>query len=340
VQDTGIGMTPEQMDKLFQPFTQADASTTRKYGGTGLGLTIVERFCTLMGGTIEVESEPGAGSAFACWLPAAPADVQQQEQQAEIAAAIEADSRAGILLIDDDPASRDLMQRYLSREGWQLAFAASGQEGIELARAFKPKVICLDILMPSMDGWSVLSVLKSDPELRDIPVVIWSITNDKQLGYSLGATEFLTKPVERQRLLEVIDRYMPDRMSGEGEQPVLVVEDDAATSDLMTRLLVKEGYPVVQAGNGRQALACMAEREPRLILLDLMMPEMDGFQFVAKLREKPQWDNVPIIVVTAKTITSEDRLRLNGYVKSVLQKGAYDHHALLSEIRRYAAKAV
>lgn len=338
VNDTGIGMTAEQMDKLFQPFTQADASTTRKYGGTGLGLTIAGRFSELMGGSIEAASEPDVGSTFVCWLPAVPPPEKPEESGPPNADGVEAgaDERTSILLIDDDPANRELMERYLEKEGWRLSFAASGREGIAMARTFRPKVICLDILMPSMDGWSVLSELKNDPQLRDIPVVIWSITDDRQLGYSLGAAEFLTKPVTRERLLEVIGKYVSD----DGPQPVLVVEDDAATSDLMTRLLVKEGYAVVQAGNGRHALARMAEQKPRLILLDLMMPEMDGFQFVAKLRGQPQWEDVPIIVVTAKTITSEDRLRLNGYVKNVLQKGSYDHKTLLAEIRRHAAEAV
>jgi CheY-like chemotaxis protein len=331
VKDTGIGMTPEQVEKLFQPFTQADSSTTRKYGGTGLGLAISQSFCNIMGGETSVESELGSGSTFTCWLPVSPpgqeiADplVAYRDKEEEI-------SQVSILLIDDEPFNKQLMERYLAKEGWTLAFAESGQEGLRLTKKLRPKVICLDILMPSMDGWSVLSALKSDPELQDIPVVIWSMTNDKSLGYTLGASEFLTKPVQRERLIDVMDKYVSNRT----DHSVLVIEDDATTSELMTRLLQKEGYGVTQAGNGRIALECMAREVPTLILLDLMMPEMDGFQFVAELRKQEAWSEIPIVVVTAKTITSEDRLKLNGYVKSVIQKGMFDHKSLLEEIRQF-----
>ncbi|MDF2722679.1 MAG: hypothetical protein K0Q59_2354 [Paenibacillus sp.] len=334
VKDTGIGMTPEQVDKLFQPFTQADSSTTRKYGGTGLGLAISQSFCKIMGGDIRVESENGTGSTFTCWLPAYPPG---QEPVVSVAAATREpeteNSRVSILLIDDEPLNSQLMERYLEKEGWTFAFAEDGQKGLTLAKKLRPKVICLDILMPSMDGWTVLSALKSDPELHDIPVVIWSMTNDKQLGYALGAAEFLMKPISRERLIKVMDKYVSNRTA----HSVLVIEDDATTSELMTKLLHKEGYTVTQAGNGRLALDCMAKEVPKLILLDLMMPEMDGFQFVAELQRHEQWSTIPVVVVTAKSITAEDRSKLNGYVKDVLQKGSFDHKLLIAEIRRFIA---
>ncbi|TNJ62485.1 response regulator [Paenibacillus hemerocallicola] len=332
VVDTGIGMTTEQMDKLFQPFMQADASTTRKYGGTGLGLAISQRFCSMMGGGISVHSEEGCGSTFTCWLPIVPAGQHHNQDGLEEAGDSTGEmDQASILLIDDEPFNQQLMRRYLAKEGWALAFAENGQKGLSLAKKLRPKVICLDILMPNMDGWSVLSALKNDPELRDIPVVIWSVTNDKQLGYSLGASEFLTKPLSRDRLIEVMEKYIGSRT----DHSVLVIEDDATTSELMTKMLHKEGYSVAQAQNGRIALECMSREAPNLILLDLMMPEMDGFQFVAELRKHEAWSAIPIVVVTAKSITSEDRLRLNGYVKSVIQKGSFDHKSLLSEVRRF-----
>ncbi|TMV46236.1 PAS domain S-box protein [Paenibacillus mesophilus] len=213
VQDTGIGMRPEQLEKLFQPFTQADASTTRKYGGTGLGLAISQRFSHLMGGDIRVESEFGTGTTFTCWLPVTPDDHQglprprldDEEQAADEA------RQVSILLIDDDASNRELMERYLVKTDWTLAYANSGAEGLRLAHKLRPKVICLDILMPGMDGWSVLTALKNDPGLMDIPVVIWSMTSDRQPGYSLGVTEFLTKPVERERLIKVMDKYINQR---------------------------------------------------------------------------------------------------------------------------------
>jgi CheY-like chemotaxis protein len=331
VKDTGIGMTPEQVGKLFEPFTQADSSTTRKYGGTGLGLAISRRFCHIMGGDITVESELGSGSTFTCWLPAAPPQQEQSSNTSEMVGKKEPNSgQASVLLIDDDPFNEQLLKRYFAKEGWNLAFAENGQKGIELAKELHPKVICLDILMPGMDGWSVLSQLKSDPELADIPVVIWSMTSDKQLGYTLGAAEYLTKPVERDRLMKVMEKYISRR----DEHLVLVIEDDITTSELMTKLLHKEGYSVTQAGNGRLALECMEKEIPALILLDLMMPEMDGFQFIAELRKHEAWSHVPIVVVTAKSITSEDRLKLNGYVKNIIQKGAFDYKSLVADIHR------
>jgi len=334
VKDTGIGMTAEQVGKLFQPFTQADSSTTRKYGGTGLGLAISQRFCQLLGGDIYAESEPGVGSTFVFWLPAEIAEMGQMSEtplEAAVSKEAEGSGQVSILLIDDEPLNRQLLRDYLAKEGWTLAFAESGEEGLLLSKKLRPKVICLDILMPGMDGWSVLSALKRDPELRDIPVVILSMTNDKQLGYALGASEFLEKPIERDRLVGIIDKYIP----AAGGSSVLVIEDDATTSELMTKLLHREGYSVTQAANGRLALECLERELPGVILLDLMMPEMDGFEFVLELRKREEWSLIPIVVVTAKTINAEDRLRLHGYVKSVMQKGAFDPKRLLGEIRRF-----
>jgi len=338
VADSGIGMTEEQIGKLFQPFTQADSSTTRKYGGTGLGLTITQRFCELLGGDISVESRPGEGSSFTCWLPLGQGgEVQRAGPQGEKLPASQPSSEfaagenVSILLIDDEPVNRQLMRNYLADEGWTLAFAESGAEGLLMTRQLKPKLICLDILMPSMDGWSVLSELKSDPELRDIPVVILSMTDDKPLGYSLGASEFLTKPLEREQLVAVIDKYLPDTE----ERTVLVVEDDVTTSEMMVKLLGKDGYSVTTAGNGRLALEKLAFEKPGLILLDLMMPEMDGYQFLAELRKREEWSSIPVVVVTAKSMAAEESLRLNGYVKGVLQKGSFEPRQLLAEVRRY-----
>lgn len=332
VKDTGIGMTSEQVEKLFQPFTQADSSTTRNYGGTGLGLAISHSFCDMLGGSFQVESEFGSGSVFTCWLPNAAEEKQQdREPFSERQEFREDSSKISILLIDDEPINHQLMKRYLTKEGWTLAFATSGQEGLQLAKKLRPQVICLDILMPSMDGWSVLSVIKSDPELRHIPVVICSMTSDNHLGYALGASDFLTKPINREQLVQLMDKYV----SMSADQTVLVIEDDEGASELTTRMLQKEGYTVTQARNGRIALECMAKVTPKLILLDLMMPEMDGFQFVAELRKQEAWSEIPIVVVTAKSITAADRLRLNGYVKGVIQKGSFDYKLLLAEIRRF-----
>lgn len=341
IKDSGIGMTPEQMEKLFQPFTQADSSTTRKYGGTGLGLAICQRFCQLMDGEIKVDSELGKGSTFTCWIPVQPDNGNGNEVIEEISSYIDmvhmhTTEPIHILLIDDEPFNHQLLQRYLSKQEWTLAFTESGAEGLELAEKLKPHVILLDILMPSMDGWSVLAALKSNPKLQDIPVVIWSMTSDKQLGYTLGASEFLTKPLQRERLLQVMHKYIPTQ----ADHTVLVIEDDEATNELMTRMLQKEGYMTVQAGNGKLALEHMQVKIPDLILLDLMMPEMDGFTFIKEIRKEDVWKNVPVIVITAKTITSEDRQKLNGNVEAIIQKGSMDHKALMMEIESFIASAV
>lgn len=329
IQDTGIGMTEEQTSRLFQPFVQADSSTTRKYGGTGLGLAISQRFCQLLGGEISVTSEPGTGSTFHCWLPVHASERKASEEKT-LSSTNHYTGSADILFIDDEQLNHELLQRYLAKEKWSLAFASSGEEGVQLARKLRPKLICLDILMPKMDGWSVLSVLKNDSELKDIPVVILSMTDDKNLGFALGASEYLLKPVSRDRLIEVMDKYIANR----SKHTVLVIEDDDIASEMMAKLLRKEGFSVDQARNGKEALEGLRLRVPELIILDLMMPEMDGFQFVEEIRKHQTLNSIPIVVVSAKTITAEERLKLNGYVKEIVQKGSYDHKRLLAEIRR------
>jgi PAS domain S-box-containing protein len=334
VTDSGIGMTEAQMAKLFQPFTQADASTTRQFGGTGLGLTITRKFCQMMGGEITVESEPGRGTTFTINLPA-----QVMDPKTQTIAATETSVRgalsgaATVLVVDDDGAVRDLMQRFLSKEGFRVETAADGAEGMRLAREIQPDVITLDVMMPGMDGWAVLSALKAGPDTHDIPVIMLTIVDDKNLGYALGAADYVTKPMDRDRLLAVVKKYGREKQPGS----VLVVEDDPLTREMMRRLLEKEGWEVREAANGRLALEAMAQQRPELILLDLMMPEMDGFEFVQEVRRLPAWRTIPVVVVTAKDITAEDRLKLNGYVERVLAKGAYSREDLLGEVRDLVA---
>ena len=333
VADNGIGMTEEQMGRLFQAFTQADVSTTRKYGGTGLGLTITRRFCEMMGGAIEVRSEPGKGSVFTISLPA-----RLAEQKTGVAAAQESiapsasscgEGNCTVLVIDDDPQVCEMMQRFLAEDGFRVVTANSGDEGLALARNLKPCAITLDVIMPSMDGWAVLNALKNDPELADIPVIMLTIVDDKNMGYALGAADYLVKPLSRERLRTVLERYRPDS----GDKRVLLVEDDAPTRDMTRRMLEKEGWLVTAAENGRAGLAQVANNPPGLILLDLMMPEMDGFQFVLELEKHQEWRTIPILVVTAKDLTLEDRRRLNGHVEKIMQQGAYRREDLLKNVR-------
>ncbi|MEW6365604.1 MAG: response regulator [Acidobacteriota bacterium] len=340
VSDSGIGMTPEQMGKLFQTFTQAESSTTRKYGGTGLGLAITRRFCQLMGGDISVESEIGKGSTFTVRLPArvgrevaepSVAEPEAVTPVAEVAAPI-----SRVLVIDDDPTVRDLLRRFLTKEGFRVECAASGPEGLRLAQEHHPDAITLDVMMPGMDGWAVLTALKAVPDLAEIPVVMLTIVDDRSLGFALGASDYLTKPIDRERLVSVLKRYAARHHEG----IVLVVEDDANTREMLRRLLQKEGWKVAEAENGRVALDRVAECTPALILLDLMMPEMDGFEFVAEMRKREDWRSIPVVVVTAKDLTLDDILRLNGYVQKILQKGAYTRDQLLDEVRDLVAACV
>ncbi|HEX6385398.1 MAG TPA: response regulator [Anaerolineae bacterium] len=345
--DTGIGMTPEQTENIFVPFIQGDISTTRKYGGTGLGLAISRRFCNMMGGDITVASEPGKGSAFTVHLPA---NVQESRlnidqldeptakpEQLEPVPATPSEDRSTVLVIDDDPITRDLIRRHLVKEGFHVQTAMSGQEGLRLAAEIMPDVITLDVLLPSMDGWMVLSELKADPDLADIPVVIVTMVDDKQMGFALGAADYLVKPIDRRRLVNVINKYrQKNGASVDVSGHILVVEDDDSTREVLRRILEKEGWNIVEAENGRPALESMTISRPDLILLDLMMPEMDGFQFITELRQNPAWQSIPVVVITAKELTASERLQLNGYVERVLQKGlnagAYDRDYLLRQI--------
>ncbi|MCB0169313.1 MAG: response regulator [Anaerolineae bacterium] len=337
--DTGIGMTTEQIDSLFQPFTQADATTTRRFGGTGLGLTISQYFCRMMGGEIAVDSEPGRGSTFTVRLPAqgvdAPPGTKGIDAARSRAPAAPGDGKNTVLVIDDDPATQDLLRRYLSKEGFQVYTTTNGEEGLDLAKMLKPVAITLDVLMPGMDGWTVLTRLKADSDLADIPVIVLTIINDKNLGYTLGASDYLTKPIQRKRLIALLKKYRASRMPA-----CLVVEDETPMRDMMRRTLQKEGWQIIEAVNGLEALQRLSETRPDLILLDLMMPEMDGFQFVAELRQNEAWRTIPVVVVTALDLTRADRAKLVGYVKHILQKGAYSREELLNEVRNLITESV
>ena len=327
VRDTGIGMTAEQVGRLFEAFAQAEATTSHRYGGTGLGLAISRTFCRMMGGDIAVESEPGRGSAFTVHLPA---DVRDDRAAALDAATTTGDGRAGtVLVIDDDSASRGLVARHLARAGYRVEEAADGRTGLDRARAIRPDVITLDVLMPGMDGWSVLGALKGDADLERIPVVMLTILDEKRLGFALGAADFLTKPIDRDRLVAAVRRSA----TGGGDTGVLVVEDDPDTRAMLRRTLERAGWTVTEAENGRVALARLTEWTPRLILLDLMMPEMDGFEFLDAVRADPRRRAIPVLILTAKDLTEADRRRLNGGVERVVRKGDYVGDAFLEEVR-------
>lgn len=336
VTDTGIGMSAEQMGKLFGEFVQADASTTRKYGGTGLGLAISRKFCRMLGGDITVESKPGAGSTFTAILPMeakepaaepepAPAAAPSREQEPAVAG-----ERGTLLVIDDDPSSRDLLKRMLEKDGYAVLTATGGVEGVALAKERKPDLITLDVMMPSMDGWAVLSALKADPATADIPVVMMTMVEDKPMGFALGASDYLTKPIDKARVLETVARRV-----GHRSEDVLIVEDDPMAADIVRRTLEADGRRSRHARNGREALRLAHESRPSLIVLDLMMPEMDGFAFLDALRmEGPDFAAIPVVVLTAKDLTADERGQLSGRVQETLRKGAGQRENLLQIIRR------
>jgi len=341
VTDSGIGMTPAQLAKLFQAFSQADSSTSRKYGGTGLGLAISRKFCHMMGGDLTVQSERGKGSTFTVTLPVevseAASDVSPRtESPRDRPRTPSATSGPVVLVIDDDAQARDLIERSLGKEGFRVVLAGDGKRGLELAKQLKPDVITLDVMMPGMDGWAVLTALKADPATGDIPVIMLTIVDDKHIGFALGAADYFTKPIDWPRLAVVLQKY---RKSA-GRQSVLVVEDDPATREMLRRTLAKQGWHVVEAENGRVGLEQLNAGIPALILLDLMMPEMDGFEFMQALRERPDGRLVPVVVITAKDITEEDRRRLNGQVAKILRKGATSSEELLAELRALAARVL
>ncbi len=343
VTDTGIGLSPEQIIKLFQDFTQADASTTRKFGGTGLGLALTRRFCQMMGGDVTLHSVLGEGSTFTIKLPMHVVQLEKGPDDASILAvspvvfsANGVDSANSlpephtcVLVIDDDDAQRDLMQRFLSKEGFCVRGAASGIDGLRLARLLKPVAITLDVMMPEMDGWTVLETLKTDPELADIPVIMLTMVDDPERGFTLGASDYATKPVNRSRLSRILKKFSCARPPC----PVLLVEDDAVTRAMTRNMLEKEGWRVTEAENGQAALLAMESDRPNLILLDLLMPVMDGFEFADKVRAHPEWRSIPIVVVTAHDLTGAERRRLNGYVETILQKAGTSRDTLLQQVR-------
>ncbi|UCF39864.1 MAG: response regulator [Gemmatimonadota bacterium] len=337
VADTGIGMTPEQLGRLFEAFSQADVTTSSKYGGTGLGLAISRRFCRMMGGDVTVESAPGEGSVFTVRLPAAAPEGSSAPDAVAAHGAVgsaQGEGAAGsVLVIDDDPAARTLMARILAKEGFGVREAPDGETGLRLAREERPDVITLDVIMPGMDGWTVLSALKEDPALSDIPVVMLSIVDDKNLGFALGASEYLTKPIDRERLAVVLARY---RRAG-GDATVLVVDDDAATRSVLRRALEQQGWRVAEAENGRVALERVGEGRPELVLLDLLMPEMDGFEFLAAFRERDGCRGVPVVVITGKELTDAERRRLNGGVEWIVEKRGLDRDRLVRHLRDLTA---
>jgi GAF domain-containing protein/CheY-like chemotaxis protein len=324
VADTGIGMTAEQQSKLFEEFSQAESSTAQRYGGTGLGLAITRKLARMMGGDVTVESEPGKGSVFTVRLPGSGATSSSEDTRPQ--------GGHCVLVIDDDATARELIAEHLKAEGFSVATAAGGLEGLKLAKELRPVAITLDVMMPDLDGWSVLAALRQDAELAEIPVIMVTILDEQRRAASLGAAGYLTKPIDRERLRGLMGRF---RASARPTR-VLLVEDDADQRERVGGWLEGQQWIVQEAANGREALAQLQTDQPDVILLDLMMPEMDGFAVVAALQKEPNWRDIPVIVITARDLDGKDRERLNSGVQSVLVKEAFRPGELVERIRRLA----
>ncbi len=331
ITDTGIGMSAEELDRIFEKFTQSDTSTTRKFGGTGLGLAITKRMCELMKGDVEITSQKGKGTTCIVNLPAMieknvrqvlppvlplPAFTQETFKQKPLS--------KKILIIEDDAANRNIMTHYLEQHGYEVIFAVSGEEGLRLARELHPAVVILDVLLPGIDGWDVLNLLKGSPETKDIFILLATILDEKNKGFALGANDYLVKPISHKQLLETVRKY-----SGSGKEiSVLVIDDDIDTRLYIRNILEKEKYKVVEAGNGQVGLEVLRKSSIDIVILDLMMPIMDGFEFLENMEKTLFWGKVPVLVITAKDLSAENHQRLNGRVSQILQKNAYSAEEL------------
>ncbi|WP_083632545.1 response regulator [Bradyrhizobium sp. NAS96.2] len=335
VSDTGIGMTADQLGRLFQEFSQADSSTTRKYGGSGLGLAISQRLCRAMGGEITVASTSGRGAVFTVRLPDQAVDAGAQRAEmprvAQCPPSRATDAVARVLVIDDDPDALDVMRRFLGKEGFDVLTARGGQEGLKLARELRPSLITLDVLMPELDGWHVLKELKSIPELAPIPVIMLTIVDERSKGYALGAGEYITKPIDWTRLRAVLHRLS----GGPSRKDILLIENEAQTRRLLASKLAAEGWRIVDAENGREGFKRLSQHRPSLILLDLMMPEMDGFEFLEALRGDATFEDIPVVVMAATDLSEADRQRLNRGIIEFVSKAGCTRDELLTRIRDF-----
>ena len=337
VWDTGIGINAEDQERLFKPFEQADGALGRRYEGTGLGLALVKNLTELHGGQVSLESVPGEGSRFAVRLPYR----KVEEQNGSLPNAQTRDQRAEtkkaqaslLLLIEDDDQAAALMMANLKNAGYRTLWARSGEEGLAMAEEVHPDTVLLDILLPDVDGWEVLQRLKARPELADIHVVVVSIVADTMKGLNLGALEALQKPVNRENLLAAVARATPARGDARQACRVLVVDDDARDRERVRAQLEHQGYTTLGANGGAEALAQLQADPPDLVILDLMMPEITGFDVLASLRKEKQTAQVPVIILTAKTLTDDEQMFLRQHTAQVVGKSGFDSEALLDSVQ-------
>ena len=333
VSDTGIGMPPEALKYIFDEFRQVDGSSTRKHGGTGLGLSITKKLVDLLGGTIDVTSVVNEGSIFTILLPLETKKqvvIEKPEaKEEESPSPSKMEGKKVVLSIDDDPNVHILLRENLEEEGYYVMGALGGEEGINKAREFQPFAIILDILMSEKDGWDVLSELKADTGTRHIPIIVLSIVDNRELGFSLGAFDYLVKPFDKSTILAALERA-----PGAKPNRVLIVDDEPSAVDLITQLLEEEGYQIKGVNSGEEALRSIEKELPDVILLDLLMPGMDGFEVIQRIKEKAEWKDVPIVVITAKDLTEADIEFLRQRVDGIIRKSGLDREKLVGEVHQ------
>ena len=325
VADTGVGIAPEELPLIFDEFKQVGTTKDRE-GGTGLGLALAQRLIQAHGGSIDVDSAVGVGTTFTVSLPrrdavrqttvrqAVPAEVTEAAHQPSLA------DTADILVIEDDPSAVRLLREYLEPLGYRMRAAADGEQGLAMATERRPLAILLDVLVPRVDGWEVLRSLKGDPELRDVPVVMVTIVDEREVGLALGAVDYLVKPVQREALLACLDR-LGLRADADRRPTILAVDDEPAALQLVGGYLAGTGVDVLQASSGREALALVREHPVDLVVCDLLMPDLDGFGVVAELKADPQTAPIPILICTAHDLSSSEKARLHGQILGIVSKG-------------------
>ena len=335
VTDNGIGISPDGLESLFKPFSQIDSSLARKFEGTGLGLAMIKLLAELHGGTLAVESAVGEGSRFSVWLPLRAKDDSVNEEVIVLGPALELSPGDRIaLVIEDDMKSADLIRVHLEAEGFKVLHAQSAEAALVLAEQHTISLITLDIMLPKMDGWELLGRLKQMPELKYIPILIVSIVADRNKGFALGAAAVMQKPISRQELFESLTNLDLLPVEPGGNLRILVIDDDPAEVDLIQLYIDGLAGTFLRAYGGAEGIELASRELPDLIVLDLMMPEVNGFDVVTALSGDPATAGIPILVVTAKQITADDRDKLNGYVSTVMEKADFDAGHFATEIRR------